>query len=137
RPVRWIEDRQEHFMATNHSRQQWHEVELGSDAEGRILAFRDRVMMDMGAYVRPYGLVAPTHTVSSLPGPYRHAAFDFELHCVMTNKTPHGSYRGPGMYEACFVRERAVDMVARKLDLDPADVRRINMIGADEMPYRV
>lgn len=137
RPVRWIEDRQEHFMATNHSRQQWHEVELGFDAEGRILAFRDRVMMDMGAYVRPNGLVAPTHTVSSLPGPYRHAAFDFELHCVMTNKTPHGSYRGPGMYEACFVRERAVDMVARKLDLDPADVRRINMIGADEMPYRV
>jgi carbon-monoxide dehydrogenase large subunit len=137
RPVRWIEDRQEHFMATNHSRQQWHEVELGFDSEGRILAFRDRVMMDMGAYVRPNGLVAPTHTVSSLPGPYRHAAFDFELHCVVTNKTPHGSYRGPGMYEACFVRERTVDMVARELKRDPADIRRINMIGSDEMPYRV
>jgi carbon-monoxide dehydrogenase large subunit len=137
RPVRWIEDRQEHFMATNHSRQQWHDVEIGFDGEGRILGFRDRVMMDMGAYIRPNGLVAPTHTVSSLPGPYRHPAFELELHCVLTNKTPHGSYRGPGMYEACFVRERTIDIVAAKLGKDPADVRRVNMIGPDEMPYHV
>lgn len=137
RPVRWIEDRQEHFMATNHSRQQWHEVEIGFDGEGRLLAMRDRVMMDLGAYMRPNGLVAPTHTVSSLPGPYRQPAFELELHAVVTNKTPHGSYRGPGMYEACFVRERMMDMMAAKLGRDPADVRRINMIGKEEMPYQV
>jgi carbon-monoxide dehydrogenase large subunit len=137
KPVRWIEDRQEHFMATNHSRQQWHEVEIGFSPEGKFLAFRDRIMMDMGAYIRPNGLVAPTHTVSSLPGPYKFPAFEFELHCVLTNKTPHGSYRGPGMYEACFVRERAVNLVAAKLGMDPAEIRRINMIGAEEMPFAV
>ncbi len=137
RPVRWIEDRQEHFMATNHSRQQWHDIEIGFDGEGRFLAMRDRIMMDMGAYIRPNGLVAPTHTVSSLPGPYKFPAFEFELTCVHTNKTPHGSYRGPGMYEACFVRERAIDMVAAKLRKDPAEIRRINMIGPEEMPFHV
>ena len=137
RPVRWIEDRQEHFMATNHSRQQWHDIEIGFDGEGRFLAMRDRVMMDMGAYIRPNGLVAPTHTVSSMPGPYHFPAFDIELRCVMTNKTSHGSYRGPGMYEACYVRERAVDMVAAKLGRDPAEIRRINMIGPEEMPFHV
>ncbi len=137
KPVRWIEDRQEHFMATNHSRQQWHDVEIGFSPEGKFLAFRDRIMMDMGAYIRPNGLVAPTHTVSSLPGPYKFPAFEFELRCVMTNKTPHGSYRGPGMYEACFVRERAVNLVAARLGMDPAEIRRINMIGAEEMPFAV
>lgn len=137
RPVRWIEDRQEHFMATNHSRQQWHEVEIGFDSDGRILAMKDRAVVDLGAYLRPNGPVAPTHTVSGLPGPYRHSAFDLQLHCVTTNKTPSGSYRGPGMYEACFVRERMLDMMADALNKDPAEIRRINMIAAEEMPYRV
>jgi carbon-monoxide dehydrogenase large subunit len=137
KPVRWIEDRQEHFMATNHSRQQYHDIEIGFDAGGRFLAFRDKIMMDMGAYIRPNGLVAPTHTVSSMPGPYHFPAFEFELHCVMTNKTPHGSYRGPGMYEACFVRERMVNLVATQLGKDPAEIRRINMIGPEEMPFHV
>lgn len=137
RPVRWIEDRQEHFLATNHSRQQWHELEIGFDAEGRLLAMRDRILMDMGAYIRPNGLVAPTHTVASLPGPYRVPTFDIQFACVLTNKTPHGSYRGPGMFEACFVRETAIDMVARYLGRDPADIRRLNMISPEEMPYAV
>lgn len=135
RPVRWIEDRQEHFLATNHSRQQWHEVEVGFDRQGRILAFRDHCMMDMGAYIRPNGLVAPTHTVSGLPGPYRVPAFDIRLECVLTNKTPHGSFRGPGQYESTFVRERVFDMVAAKLQMDPADIRRANLVPPDAMPY--
>lgn len=137
RPVRWIEDRQEHFLATNHSRQQWHDLEIGFDDEGRLLVMRDQILMDMGAYIRPNGLVAPTHTVASLPGPYRVPAFDIQFSCVLTNKTPHGSYRGPGMYEACFVRERAIDMIARHLAIDPADVRRLNMVRPEEMPYSV
>lgn len=137
RPVRWIEDRQEHFLATNHSRQQWHELEIGFDAEGRLLGMRDQILMDMGAYIRPNGLVAPTHTVASLPGPYRVPAFDIQFACVLTNKTPHGSYRGPGMFEACFVRETAIDMIARHLKIDPVDVRRVNMVSPEEMPYAV
>ncbi len=137
RPVRWIEDRHEHFLATNHSRQQWHDLEIGFDNEGRLLALRDDILMDMGAYIRPNGLVAPTHTVASLPGPYRVPAFDIQFACVLTNKTPHGSYRGPGMYEACFVRERAIDMVATHLGIDPAQVRQLNMVEPSEMPYAV
>lgn len=137
RPVRWIEDRREHFVATNHSRQQWHELEVGFDDAGHILAVRDRAMMDMGAYIRPNGLVSPQHTISGLPGPYRIPSFDLRLDCVLTNKTAHGSYRGPGQYEAAFVRERAVNMIAKRLGMDPADVRRVNLIDAADMPYRV
>ena len=136
-PVRWIEDRQEHFLATNHSRQQWHDLEIGFDDEGRILAMRDTILMDMGAYIRPNGLVAPTHTVASLPGPYRIPIFDIQFACVLTNKTPHGSYRGPGMFEACFVRERAIDMIAKQLAMDPAVLRQLNMVSPKEMPYAV
>ncbi|MGE3992316.1 xanthine dehydrogenase family protein molybdopterin-binding subunit [Pseudorhodoplanes sp.] len=135
RPVRWIEDRQEHFLAINHSRQQWHEIEVGFDHEGRILAIRDRGILDMGAYVRPNGFVAPTHTVTGLPGPYRIPAFDLRMECVLTNKTPHGSYRGPGQYESSFVRERAFDLVADKLRKDPAQLRKVNLVSPDAMPY--
>lgn len=135
RPVRWIEDRQEHFLAMNHSRQQWHEVEIGFDEQGRILAFRDCAIMDMGAYIRPNGLVSPTHTVTGLTGPYRIPAFDIRLECVLTNKTPHGSFRGPGQFESSFVRERMLDLVANKLGMEPAQVRKINMVPPDAMPY--
>ena len=135
RPIRWIEDRQEHFLAMNHSRQQWHDVDVGFDEQGRILAFRDRALIDMGAYVRPNGFVAPTHTVTGLSGPYRFPAFDIRLECVLTNKTPHGSYRGPGQFESSFVRERTLDLIAQTLGLDPAQVRKINMVPPEAMPY--
>jgi len=91
----------------------------------------------MGAYVRPNGFVAPDRTAAFLPGPYRVEHFDIELRCVLTNKTPVGSYRGPGRVESTFVRERAIDLIAQELDLDPADVRRRNFIAAADMPYRV
>lgn len=135
RPVRWIEDRQEHFLAMNHSRQQWHNVDIGFDEQGRILAFRDHAVMDMGAYIRPNGLVAPTHTVTGLHGPYRVPAFDIRLECALTNKTPHGSYRGPGQYESSFVRERMLDMVANELGLDGVQIRKINLVSPEAMPY--
>ncbi|MGD9920790.1 MAG: xanthine dehydrogenase family protein molybdopterin-binding subunit [Pseudorhodoplanes sp.] len=135
RPVRWIEDRQEHFLAMNHSRQQWHDVDIGFDKQGRILAFRDRAVMDMGAYIRPNGMVAPTHTITGLSGPYRIPTFDISLECVITNKTPHGSYRGPGQFESSFVRERMLDLVAGKLGIDPVQVRKANMVRPEDMPY--
>jgi carbon-monoxide dehydrogenase large subunit len=135
--VRWLEDRREHFLATNHSRQQWHEVEIGFTAEGRLLALVDRAFVDMGAYLRPNAFVAPDRTAAFLPGPYVLEHFAFELHCVLTNKVPVGSYRGPGRVESTFVRERLVDLVARDLGMDPAELRRRNLIGPERMPYAV
>jgi aerobic carbon-monoxide dehydrogenase large subunit len=136
-PVRWTEDRREHFLATNHSRQQWHDVEVGFTDAGRLLALVDRGTIDMGAYLRPNAFVAPDRTAAFLPGPYRVEHFDIELACVMTNKTPVGSYRGPGRVESTFVRERVMDLVARDLGRDPAEIRRRNLLTAADMPYAV
>jgi CO/xanthine dehydrogenase Mo-binding subunit len=91
----------------------------------------------MGAYIRTNGFVVPERAAAFIPGPYRIRNFLAEVDCVMTTKTPTGSYRGPGRYEASFIRERTLDLVARELHLDPADVRRRNLVGAGEMPYNV
>ena len=137
RPVQWIEDRREHLMAANHSRQQYHEVEIGLRRDGTIVALRDRFMADLGAYIRTHGVVVPELTIALLPGPYRIQNYECEALCVLTNKTPTGTYRGPGRYEGTFVRERLIDRVAAELGIDPADVRRRNFIDASEMPYEV
>jgi aerobic carbon-monoxide dehydrogenase large subunit len=137
RPVQWVEDRREHLMAANHSRQQDHEVEIGVRRDGTIVALRDRFTVDLGAYIRTHGVVVPELTIALLPGPYRISSYECEALCVMTNKTPTGTYRGPGRYEGTFVRERLIDRVAAALELDPADVRRRNFIDASEMPYEV
>jgi aerobic carbon-monoxide dehydrogenase large subunit len=135
RPVRWIEDRREHLQAANHSREQRHEIAVGLSRDGTILAIHDRFWNDMGAYVRTHGATAPNNTAAYIPGPYRVPHYRADVTCVVTNKTPAGTYRGPGRYEAAFVRERLVDMAARALDLDPAEIRRRNFISADAMPY--
>ena len=137
RPVQWVEDRREHLMATNHSRQQYHDVEIGVRRDGTIVALRDRFMVDLGGYIRTHGVVVPELTIALLPGPYRVPHYECEALCVMTNKTPTGTYRGPGRYEGTFVRERLMDRVATELGLDPAEVRRRNFISAGEMPYEV
>src|SRR5437867_9765956 len=137
RPVQWVEDRREHLMATNHSRQQYHDVEMGVRRDGTIVALRDRFMVDLGAYIRTHGVVVPELTIALLPGPYRIPNYECEALCVLTNKTPTGTYRGPGRYEGAFVRERLIDRVAAELGLDPADVRRRNFIEPGEMPYEV
>jgi len=135
RPVQWIEDRREHMMATNHSRGQVHHVEVGASRDGTIEAIVVRSAADMGAYIRTNGFVVPERAAAFIPGPYRIRNYLAEVDCVMTTKTPTGSYRGPGRYEAAFVRERIMDLVARELNVDPADVRRKNLVRADEMPY--
>lgn len=135
RPVQWIEDRREHMMATNHSRGQIHHVEVGANPDGTIEAIIVRSVADMGAYIRTNGFVVPERAAAFIPGPYRIRHYLAEVDCVMTTKTPTGSYRGPGRYEASFVRERIVDLVARRLNMDPADVRRRNLVRAEEMPY--
>jgi aerobic carbon-monoxide dehydrogenase large subunit len=137
RPVQWIEDRREHLMAANHSRQQWHETELGFDRDGKIVALVDRFLTDMGGYIRTHGVLVPELTGALLPGPYRIPNYLSEIRCVMTNKTPTGTYRGPGRFECTFVRERLMDIAAARLGLDPLELRRRNFVTPAEMPYEV
>ena len=137
RPVKWIEDRREHMMATNHSRQQIHEAEIAATGDGRILALVDHVLVDMGAYIRTHGVSVPELTAALLPGPYRIPAYSCDIDCLLTNKTPTGTYRAPGRFEANFVRERMIDLLARRLGEDPTEIRRRNFISAGEMPFSV
>ena len=137
RPVKWIEDRREHLMAANHSRQQVHEVELGATNDGRVVALVDRICVDMGAYLRTHGVTVPELTAALLPGPYRIPHYRAEVSCVLTNKTPTGTYRAPGRYEGTFVRERMMDLLARAVGVDPVEIRRRNFIAPEEMPFRV
>ena len=135
RPVRWIEDRRESLMATNHARQVEYEVEMGFDGTGRIVALRAVIRADLGAYVRTAGLVPAEFGAALFPGPYRVPNYACDLWSVVTNKTPVGTLRSPGRPECNFVRERLLDVAAARLGLDPAEIRRRNLIGRAEMPY--
>jgi carbon-monoxide dehydrogenase large subunit len=136
RPVQWIEDRREHLMCSCHSRDQIHDVEVGFDGDGRILALRDRFIVDCGAW-NPIGAGVVYNTAVHLLGPYKLDAVAIEARIAATNKVPNAPYRGAGRPEAAFAMERTIDLVAGTLGLEPAEVRLRNMIGADEMPYRV
>jgi aerobic carbon-monoxide dehydrogenase large subunit len=135
-PVRWIEERREHMMSATHSRDQLHDVEVGFDGDGRILALRDDYIVDCGAW-NPIGSGVAYNTAVHLTGPYRIENLAASGRIVVTNKVPNAPYRGAGRPEAAFAMERTIDVVARSLDLEPAEVRRRNMIRAEEMPYRV
>ena len=135
RPVCWIEDRCENLKAMNQSRQQTHRIKLGVKKDGTLMAMDAEVLFDMGGYTRTHGGVPAISASAMLRGPFRIKNFRANVFCVLTNKTPVGTYRSPGRYEANFVRERLVDMVAHRLDMDPADVRRKNLIRHEEMPY--
>lgn len=135
RPVQWVEDRWEHMVATNHAREQQHHFELAAGADGRMLGFRVRGWCDHGAYIRTQGLLPVVLPMVHMPGPYQWQAFSMDLDSVLTNRTPVGTYRGPGMTEATFVRERMVDILAAELGMDPADLRRRNLIPAESMPF--
>jgi carbon-monoxide dehydrogenase large subunit/6-hydroxypseudooxynicotine dehydrogenase subunit gamma len=135
RPVKWIEDRREHLMATNHSRQQRHKVRAAIDAQGRLLAIDNEFFHDQGAYPRTHGLRVAETTCGILPGPYHLPAYRAVGHYRLTNKTPAATYRAPGRYETNFVRERLLDAVAVRIGLSPIEVRRRNLIRAEEMPF--
>jgi aerobic carbon-monoxide dehydrogenase large subunit len=136
-PVCWIEDRMEHLLSANQSREQSHHIRVGISGDGRILALDDTFTNDMGAYIRTHGATVPTMTVAFLGGPYKIPNYRCEGICVLTNKTPTGTYRAPGRFEATFVRERVLDLIAEKLDLDAGEVRRRNFVPAQEMPFDV
>jgi aerobic carbon-monoxide dehydrogenase large subunit len=135
RAVKWLEDRREHLIAANHSRQQLHRIRAAIDREGRILAIDDRYFHDQGAYVRTHAARVVHMTAGILPGPYRVPAYRAVGHFRLTNKTPAATYRAPGRYETTFVRERLIDAIATKLGVDGNEIRRRNAIGPDEMPY--
>jgi aerobic carbon-monoxide dehydrogenase large subunit len=135
RPVKWIEDRREHLIAANHSRQQVHKIRAAVDAGGVILAIDDLYFHDQGAYVRTHAARVVHMTAGILPGPYRVPAYRAVGHFHLTNKTPAATYRAPGRYETTFVRERLVDAIAAQLGIDRIEIRRRNSIRADEMPY--
>jgi len=119
RPVRWIEDRREHFLAINHSRQQHWELAVGCDRDGRLRAIDAAFVNDMGAYIRTHGTMVPSSSAAHVAGPYHVEHYRCRVSCVMTNKTPTGTMRAPGLYEVGFVRERAFDLLAHELGLDP------------------
>ena len=134
RPVRWIEDRGEHFLSACHSRDQLHEVEVGFDGEGRVIAFRDDFLVDCGAW-NPVGAGIAYNTAVHLLGPYKIANFAASARIAATNKVPNAPYRGAGRPEAALAMERTMDLIAGTLGLEPAEVRRRNMIRPDEMPH--
>ncbi|MBI1737466.1 MAG: xanthine dehydrogenase family protein molybdopterin-binding subunit [Candidatus Rokubacteria bacterium] len=134
RPVKWIEDRRESLLATNHSREIDCELEIAARADGTILGLRGRLDADMGAYVRTNGGVVPAKAAQFLSGPYRIPDFRCDVRAVITNKTPVGTYRGPGRFEANFFRERLLDLMAADLGIDPAELRLRNLLTRDELP---
>jgi carbon-monoxide dehydrogenase large subunit len=136
RPVKWLEDRREHMIAANHSRQQRHRIRAAVDAEGRLLGIDDDFFHDQGAYIRTHGTRVADTACGILPGPYRLPHYRVSGHFRLTNKTPAATYRSPGRYETNFVRERLMDAIARKTGISRIEVRRRNLISSGEMPYR-
>jgi CO/xanthine dehydrogenase Mo-binding subunit len=136
RPVKWIEDRYEHLIAANHSRQQRHLVRAAVDETGRFLALDDEFFHDQGAYPRTHGARVADLTAGMLPGPYHVPAYRVVAHYRLTNKTPAATYRAPGRFEGAFVRERLMDAIAQRLGIDRLEVRRRNLIPKSAMPYR-
>ena len=134
RPVKWIEDRREHMMAAAHARHQTHTIRLGARRDGTIVGLADRIWLDLGAY-NVWGIVLPYNTVAHLIGPYRIRDMKVDVKGVVTNKTPNAPYRGAGRPETVFAMDRAVDCLARRLGMDPADIRRKNYIRPDELPW--
>ena len=134
RPVKWVEDRQEN-MITFHGRGHTAEVAAAVKSDGTILGMRVRIYVDLGAYFYLSTPAAPTLASERLPGPYKTPAMDVEVLGVITNRAPTGAYRGAGGPEAAFSVERTVDLIAQELGLDPAEVRRKNLIQPDAFPY--
>jgi aerobic carbon-monoxide dehydrogenase large subunit len=137
RPVRWLEDRREHLTAMNHAREADCEVEIACRRDGTILGMRGKIFVDLGAYVRTNGLIAPRTLAQCFTGPYRVPNVRMTSTALLTNKTPSGTYRAPGRYEGSFFCERLIDLAARDLGIDSAEMRRRNLIGAAEMPYQL
>jgi aerobic carbon-monoxide dehydrogenase large subunit len=137
RPVKWLEERRENLVAASQARGQRTTVEAAAAADGTVLALRSRVMSDNGAYhaYPATGVLEPLGTASIMPGPYRISAYEFEALALATHKPPLGAYRGVGMTMGAFVAERVLDLLAERLRLDPAEIRRRNLIPREAYPF--
>ena len=136
RPMKWTEDRREHMMGSAHARAQVHDIEIAARRDGTMLAVRDRIWVDLGAY-NSWGIVLPYNTVAHLLGPHRVPNLEVECRGVVTTKTPNAPYRGAGRPETVFAMDRIVDRLARELGMDPAELRRRNYLSASDMPYEI
>ncbi len=135
RPVKWIEDRREHLMAIGHSREASCDVELAFAKDGTLLGMRGDLFINIGAYVRPNGMTPVRNAAQFMSGPYRIPAIKIEAYACVTNKTPAGTYRGPGRYEGSYFIERLIDQAAGALGIDRLEIRRRNLLTQEEMPY--
>jgi aerobic carbon-monoxide dehydrogenase large subunit len=137
RPVKWTEDRREHLMCMNHAREAECDVEIACTRDGTILGLRGHAYVDVGAYMRTNGAVGARNVAQFMSGPYHIPHIDIDVALQLTNKTPVGTYRGPGRFETDFFRERLLDMVAQDLELDRVEFRRRNLVSQQEMPYQI
>lgn len=135
--VKWVEDRSEHLMSASHARDQTIRFSAAVRSDGRVLGLRATVLSNIGAYgIRPHGpLLDPMSTAGLIPGPYDIRDYEYDTYAIATNRVPEGPYRGVGMVTAVLAHERLMDLIARRLSLDPADVRRRNFINHEQMPY--
>ena len=135
RSIRWVEDRREHLMAIAHAREMACDIEMAFARDGTILGIRGDVFVDIGAYVRPNGMTPVRNVAQFLVGPYRVPHIEVRAHALVSNKTPAGTYRGPGRFEGCFFSERLIDIAADELKLDRREIRRRNLLIDTEMPH--
>jgi carbon-monoxide dehydrogenase large subunit len=136
RPVKWIEDRREHFLCATQERDQYWDVAIAVDGNGKILGVRGKMLHDSGAFV-PWGVIMPYIAAATVPGPYVIPAYRLETIVVLTNKVPTTPVRGAGRPQAVFAMERLMDRVAHELRIDRAELRRRNFIQPEQMPYEV
>lgn len=136
-PVKWVEDRRENLLVSSHARGQLVKVKVGARGDGTLVALEADFLTDMGAYgVWPHGHILEALGAPTLvPGPYKLGAYRYRTRAVATNKAPAGAYRGVGVAVSAFIHERVIDMVARRLGLDPIGVRRRNLVPGEEMPF--
>lgn len=135
--VKWTEDRSEHLQASSHARDQKILFSAAVSSDGRVLGLRAKILTSAGAYgARPYGAILNTMTCAGLvPGPYDIRDYEYDAIAIATNTSPEGAYRGVGMVTAVLAHERLMDLIAARLGMDPADVRRRNFVRAEQMPY--
>ena len=135
RPVKWTEDRQEHMVGNSHAREQVHRIEIALDESGTVLAMRDEIFHNHGAYFRQIEPLVSDITAGIVFGPYRVPAYSATLHAVFTNKTPLSAYRAPGRYESTFARERLLDKAAEAVGIDRIAIRRRNLLTKADLPW--
>jgi aerobic carbon-monoxide dehydrogenase large subunit len=137
RPVKWIEDRREHFLSTNHARDMACDIEIACRRDATILGLRGHAYADIGAYIRTNAVTPSRNVAQVISGPYSIPNIHFDASMLVTNKTPVGTYRGPGRFEADYCRERLFDMAARDLGVDRLEFRRRNLLAPAQMPYEL